>query len=98
MVQIMEAWLIADREKLAAYYGEGFQASALPRAANVEEIPKQTLMAALKRATRKTRKGQYHKTNHGPAILAELRPEEMSGRAPYCRRLFDVLDTVIEEL
>jgi len=30
MVQTMEAWLIADRERLADYYGQGFQDSAIP--------------------------------------------------------------------
>lgn len=31
MVEAMEAWLIADPEALAAYYGQGFRESALPK-------------------------------------------------------------------
>lgn len=98
MVQTMEAWLIADRDKLAAYYGKEFQVSALPSNTNVEEVSKENLRKALKRATRGTRKGEYHKTKHGPAILAEVRPEEVARRAPHCQRLFDVLAAAIEEL
>jgi hypothetical protein len=98
MVQILEALLIADRENLAAYYGQDFQASALPATTNVEEVPKERLLESLQRATRKTRKGNYHKTHHGPAILATARPDEVARRATHCQRLFDVLAAVIEEL
>lgn len=97
MVQIMEAWLIADRETLASFYGQDFQASALPHATDVENVPKGTLIDALERATRKTRKGKYHKTNHGPAILAAAHPDEVARRAPHCQRFFDALDAVIED-
>jgi len=99
MVQTMEAWLIADRDKLAAYYGKEFQVSALPSSStNVEEVSKENLKKALKRATRKTQKGEYHKTNHGPGILAQVRPDEVARRAPHCRRLFKTLTAVIEEV
>ncbi len=95
MVQTMEAWLIADREKLEEYYGQHFQASALPNNANVETVGKDTLAKALKQATRKTTKGEYHKTRHAPAILERIRPDEVRSKASFCDRLFR---TVLEEL
>ena len=32
MVQTMEAWIVADADALGSYYGNGFNAGALPRA------------------------------------------------------------------
>ena len=91
MVQVMEAWMIADPEALRAYYGHEFRAGALPPADNVEDIPKDKVYAALKRATRANKKGEYHKTEHGPDLLARLDPGRVCQRAPHCRALFDAL-------
>ncbi len=96
MVQMMEAWLIADREKLAEYYGERFHESSLPSNPNVEQIDKQTLERSLAKATRDTRKGQYHKTNHAPGILERIRPEVVKPKATHCKRLFDTLAAKID--
>ena len=38
MVQAMESWFLADRQALEEYYGQGFQASALPQNLMVEHI------------------------------------------------------------
>jgi len=91
MVQAMEAWLIADPETLARFYGQGFAPTALPRTQNVENIPKTDLLLALKRATRGTSKGEYHKTRHAFDLLARIDPEKVRSRAPHCRRLFDTI-------
>jgi hypothetical protein len=91
MVQAMEAWLIADPETLARFYGQGFAASALPKAKIVENIPKDDLVPALKRATRGTTKGEYHKTRHAFDLLAQIDPEKVRSRAPHCERLFQTL-------
>jgi hypothetical protein len=98
MVQTMEAWLIADPERLDDFYGKGFQASALPRTANLEDVPKKDLIEALERAARGTAKRTYHKTQHGPAILTRVRPDRAARRALHCKRLFDALYEVIESL
>lgn len=37
MVQCMENWLLADKEALAAYFGHGFRANALPANPRVEK-------------------------------------------------------------
>jgi len=91
MVQAMEAWFIADMDTLARYYGQGFAANAIPKTKNVETIPKDDLVPALKRATRGTTKGEYHKTRHAFDLLAQIYPEKVRDRAPHCDRLFQML-------
>ena len=91
MVQTMEAWLIADREKLAEYYGRNFHETALPDNPNVEQIDKDLLTRALCNATRNTKKGEYHKTRHAPEILQRIRPAEVRAKAVHCERLFQTL-------
>jgi hypothetical protein len=91
MAQAMEAWFIADPGALAAYYGNGFSANSLPNTQNVERIPKKDLVPALKRATRGTTKGEYHKTRHAFDLLARIDPDKVRRRAPHCARFFEVL-------
>ncbi|HEX8450528.1 MAG TPA: DUF4276 family protein [Longimicrobium sp.] len=88
MVQAMEAWLIADPDTLARFYDQGFAPGALPRTQNVENIPKNDLLPALKRATRGTSKGEYHKTRHAFELLARIDPRKVRRRAPHCDLLF----------
>jgi hypothetical protein len=95
MVQMVEAWLIADPERLAEYYGSGFRANALPARKDVEAIEKKDLDSGLERATQKTQKGRYHKIQHGPALLARIRPEVVRRRAKHCDRLFVTLERLI---
>ena len=96
MVQVMEAWLVADRERLGEYYGQGFHENALPSNRNVEQINKRTLLDAMKRSTRDTTKGEYHKTRHAPMLLERIRPSEVRSRASFCDRLFKIVAAEIE--
>jgi hypothetical protein len=91
MVQSMEAWLVADSDSIARFYGKGFTASAVPKTKNVETIAKDDLVPALKRATRGTKKGEYHKTRHAFDLLAQIDPAKVRSRAPHCERLFQTL-------
>ena len=91
MVQMMEAWLIADRDALAHFYGQGFGENALPKHSNVEQIDKSMLESALKAATRNTSKGEYHKIRHGSKLLAQLDSTRVRQAAPHCERLFTIL-------
>jgi len=97
MVQTMEAWLIADLEKLAEFYGADFRKNAIPRNSNVEQIDKARLQTSLHHATRQTRKGPYHKTRHAPEILETIRPAEVRRKAPACERLFVTLAQCIDQ-
>jgi hypothetical protein len=96
MVQLMEAWFLADPEALALYYGEDFARNALKKNRRVEEIPKADVLKCLKQATRKTLKGAYHKTAHAPYILELLDPDKVRKAAPECDRLFCEILTEVE--
>lgn len=75
MVQVMEAWFLADKAALTSYYGQGFAESALPRDPLVEEVPKADVLTGLTRATRNTTKGRYSKGSHSFGIPERSRPD-----------------------
>jgi hypothetical protein len=85
MVQTMEAWLLADRDALATFYDGGFQPNSLPGSeANVESIRKEDIEPGFKKATRKTKtKGEYHKIDHGAALLAMIDPAKVEKASPH---------------
>lgn len=91
MVQCMESWFMADKERLAGYYGQGFSMSALPPRAEIEDISKQDVYAGLNNATRQTLKGPYEKTQHGFDILALISPDKVEQRSPFADRLHTYL-------
>jgi len=91
MVQAMEAWLLADQQVLTAYYGQGFLAGSLPGQPNIELIPKQDVFRALRDASRKTKKGEYHKTRHGFDLLERIDPARVSAASHHADRLLAVL-------
>jgi hypothetical protein len=93
MVEMMEAWFHADKEKLKEYYGPDFRERALKPNPNIEEISKQDLKAGLSNATKNTIKGDYynHKTSHAVALLGIIRSELVQAAAPHCKALFDAV-------
>ena len=98
MVQAFEAWLTADPDALAGFYGRGFRRGSLPRRQNVEGIPKDDLEPKLREATRATQKGEYHKIRHAAPLLERLDAVKVRKRAYHCRRLFETLETKLSEL
>jgi hypothetical protein len=100
MVQAMEAWFIADIPALRDFYKSGLRENALPSKVNgrVEQIPKQSLEPALRAATKETRKGPYHKTNHAPELLKRIRPERVRLASEHCERLFATIHQKVSEL
>ena len=92
IVQAVEAWLVADPDALARYYGQGFRGNVLPRRKDVEAIPKAELIPALEQATRETSKGRYHKIRHCSKLLERLDPARVRSRASHCDRLFTTLE------
>ena len=93
MVEMMESWFHADKDKLADFYGTGFKKSSLKRNPKVEEIPKKDLQSGLRAATKNTVKGDYyeHKTEHAAELLALINPNLVRQAAPNCARLFDAI-------
>lgn len=95
MVQMMEAWILADIDAMESYYGSGFRRQAIPARNDVEAIDKAILERSLQGATRSTRKGPYHKIRHGSALLCRINPQTVRSKAPHCERLFTTLETKI---
>lgn len=96
MVQCMEAWFVADRDCLKAYYGQGFDPRKLPRRP-VERIPKADLYAALDRATRNCTKGTYRRSKgqHSFSILATVDPGKVATASRHARRLLQTLQRAV---
>ena len=95
MVQVMEAWLIADVDALERYYGIGFKRNAIPHNENVEQVEWKILEKALNTATGRTKKRKYHKIQHAPDILKVIDAEKACDAAPHCNLLFQTLSQVI---
>lgn len=83
MVQCMEAWFIADRQALAAFFGQCFRQNQLPDSANsMESIAKRQLYTSLANATKGCQKGPYGKGAHSFKLLALINPESIKNRFP----------------
>jgi hypothetical protein len=91
MVQCMESWFLADKDTLENYYGQGFLRNSLPARPNIEEIPKATVMSALEHASAPCQKKSYHKTNHGFAILALVKPMLVEAASQHAKLFNDFL-------
>jgi len=91
MVQVMESWFLADKEALAAFFGQGFQEGALG-SQSVETVAKEEVFRGLGQASRhcKTQK-PYAKGPQAFKILASLQPENIGKASPWARRFMDTL-------
>lgn len=94
MVQCMEAWFVADRQSLSAYFGKDFNTSALPAREDVEAIAKDDLERTLKQATRSCSKGKgiYRKGRHSFELLGCLDPSKVMEASPHAKLLIDALN------
>jgi len=91
MVQLMESWFLADKEKLAEFYGKDFKPKALAQNKKVEQIPKKDVISGLENATRNTKKGKYGKGAHSGEILQRIESGKVCEAAPHCQKLFDAI-------
>jgi hypothetical protein len=91
MVQCMETWFLADREYLAAFYGQGFIPARLPANRDVEKVGKSEVMNGLKMATRGTKKGEYSKGSHSFEILKGIDPRKIKA-LPHAATFMAVLE------
>jgi len=95
MVQAMEAWIVADPQVLADYYGQNFLRRALPTRQNLEEEPKTDCANKLSTATRPTQKGEYQKIRHAADLLARISSEKVRARCPHAEIMFSTLTALI---
>lgn len=93
MTQCMESWLLADRDLLKTFFGQGFKESQLPAAANpVESVAKQEIYRSLANATRDCKtKAQYGKGEHSFKLLALLDPVKVSEASPWAKRFVETI-------
>lgn len=92
MVQCMESWFLADKNSMAAFFGNGFNSNSLPNRDDIEKIPKDDINSCLKSATVQcVPKGAYHKGRHSFELLARLNPDTVIGLSPHAKRLVDTL-------
>lgn len=96
MVQCMEAWFLADKDCLVAYYGDDFNQNALPPRQDIENIAKNDVLNGLKKATSSVSKGEYGKGQHSFDILAQIDPTKVIAASPHAKRLVDTLKTKAE--
>ncbi|NYH97485.1 hypothetical protein FHX63_000261 [Cupriavidus plantarum] len=88
MVQCMEHWLLAHREQLEAYFGQGFQRNVLPAAAQgIETVTKAVAYNSIQSATKNSKtKGQYGKGQHSFELLALIDPAKVLAASPWAKR------------
>ncbi|WP_028324743.1 DUF4276 family protein [Desulfatirhabdium butyrativorans] len=91
MVQCMEAWFLADRGTLQNFFGQGFNANALPAAGNrIESVAKEQVYKAFSDATINSKtKSKYVKGEHAFKLLALVSPEMVTAASPWAKRLID---------
>ena len=94
MVQLMEAWFLADRGALLEHYGPSFNARVLPNNPQPETVLKSDVINRLREATRGTPKRVYHKTAHAPALLNRLNPTAVYDACPNFALLIDHLRNI----
>jgi hypothetical protein len=88
---LLEAWFLADKDALNAYYGQGFNPNPIPGNPNVEQIAKATVVDAMEIATRNTQKGKYRKIRDASRLLERISPTVVRAKSPHCDRLFTEL-------
>lgn len=92
MVECMENWFLADRETVKRFFGQGFHMNFLPAASrSIESVPKTEVYRALKKATSKSKKGEYGKGNHSFKLLAEINPRLVAAASPWTNRFITEL-------
>ena len=91
MVQVMESWFLVDITALERYYGNGFNAKALPNHPNIEQIPKTDVEKALNTSTKMTNKKGYSKSRDSFEILASIDPAKVARKSVWASRFISVL-------
>ena len=90
MVQVMEAWFLADREALRSYFGTGFGENVLRAWPNLEDVPKPKVLEALGRATASCRK-RYSKGRVSFELLAQIDSARVEAACPHAKALLNEL-------
>ncbi len=93
MVQVMETWLVADRNTLRTYFGPSFRKNALPRRPALEDVSKKDVLDALGRATAGCPK-RYSKGVVSFELLEQTDPARVENACPHAKKLLNRLRTL----
>ena len=96
MVEIMEAWFIADIDTLKEYFGYKFNEGVISFWDNVEEISKSHVMSILVNATKASTKGIYRKGKHSFEILARINSRAVVKKSIWARRFIELLSKKLQ--
>ena len=92
MVQCMESWFLADWFAVGAFFGTGFDASALPTNENIEGVLKREVYQSLGKATAKCKtKAPYGKGAHSFKLLKLIDPAKVTSVSPWAKRFIEEL-------
>ena len=94
MVQVMETWLLADRDLLKRYFGAEFRENALKQWRPLEAVPKATVLDALKRATANCAT-RYAKGKVSFELLARVDPALVEAACPHAKALLNRLRMLV---
>lgn len=86
MVQAMDTWLLADRAALQKYFDRGFRENAIKQWPELEEVPKTTIIEALRNATTNCSK-QYAKGKVSFELLQHINPSHVEAKCPHFKAL-----------
>ena len=93
MVQVMEAWFLADRDALRRFFGPSLNENHFREWQNLEAVPKDTIYSALEQATRDCQQ-QYQKGKISFQLLGEISPGLVAAACPHADQLLTYLRTL----
>lgn len=93
MVQVMEAWFLADRDALRRFFGPSLNENHFREWQNLEAVPKDTIYNALVQATRDCQQ-QYQKGKISFQLLGEISPGLVAAACPHADQLLTYLRTL----
>ena len=93
MVQVMETWFLANRKALKVFFGATFRENALKKWPQLENVPKKTVLNALKNATNAC-PVRYNKGKVAFELLARISPHLVASACPHAKDLLDYLKTL----
>ena len=86
MVQVMETWFLADRDALRRQFGSCFAENALGQWAELEQLPNETVLDALRKATERCR-NRYAKGRVSFVLLPKSIRRASKAASPHAKTL-----------
>ena len=93
MVQLMETWLLSDHSALKKHFGEQFKENAIKQWPQLEDIPKETVLNAPRKATTNC-SNPYAKGKVSFELLGKINPTLVEAECPHAKALLDRLRTL----